>query len=113
MELCKNKNSGIFFIHIDHDGFDRRLLVTPEAHVRSLKAHLFDEPLEIDEIDLREKRMVTDRQLEVYRVYEKLIEGKLKGSYELVQEFGILFSGMSPLQREKIKKKLRRMLGTV
>jgi hypothetical protein len=71
MKICQNKNTGQFFIHVDDVSPDKRLLVTPEGQVKSLQADLFSDPFEADEVDFRDKHLVTDEQLQMHRIIEK------------------------------------------
>lgn len=103
MQVCKNKNSGKYFIYIQDTGNDEVLLVTPDADIKSLKANLFAEIEDKEEDSLLASGQVIEAQIQRLRVYEK------DRSDDLVEDFRYHFDQLSPCEKKRwievLKKK--------
>ena len=66
MEICKNKNSGDYFIYIEDEGKGKFSLVLPTTKVKSLESHLFEEPEVGNEKDFLSRGLITDKQVKKY-----------------------------------------------
>jgi hypothetical protein len=99
MEVCKNKDSGKYFIYLRDCGPGGILLVTPEAQVKPLRTNLFDEVEEFSEEYLIENDLISHDQIRKFNEYQQ------DRSDDLIESFVIDFENMTPhQQREAIRQ---------
>jgi hypothetical protein len=108
MEICKNKNSGKYFIYIADSGNNEAFFVTPLNQIKSLKISLFNE-LEGEEEDvdyLLSHALITEAQVERFREYEK--DRSEEAKENVLDSFDDLNSYEQRKLFEEIKKKLNK-----
>jgi len=79
MKFCKNIYSGKYFIYIQYLGDGKLLLVTPNAEIKALEGHLFQESFEEDENTLISQGLTSVQQIRKYRLYK---ENRKEDRYE-------------------------------
>ena len=104
MEVCKNKDSGKYFIFLEDIGLEKILLVTPEANVKPLKSNLFDEVEDLSEEYLIENSFVSEDQVRVYREFQK------NRSDDFIENSIIDFENMAPHQQREFIRQLQEKL---
>lgn len=104
MEVCKNKDSGKYFIFLEDIGLEKILLVTPDANVKPLKSNLFDEVEDLSEESLIENSFVSEDQVRVYREYQQ------NRSDDFVENSIIDFENMTHHEQREFLRKLQEML---
>ena len=104
MEVCKNKDSGKYFIFLEDIGLEKILLVTPEANVKPLKSNLFDEVEDLSEEYLIENSFVSEDQVRVYREFQK------NRSDVFIENSIIDFENMAPHQQREFIRQLQEKL---
>ncbi len=105
MQVCKNKNSGKYFIYIQDTGNDEVLLVTPDAYIKSLKANLFVDIEDKEADSLLASGQITEAQIQRFRVYEK------DRSDDTVEEIEYLFDQVSPYEKKRLIEMLKKKMG--
>jgi hypothetical protein len=105
MQVCKNKNSGKYFIYIQDTGNDEVLLVTPDADIKSLKANLFVDIEDKEEDSLLSSGHITEAQIQRFRVYEK------DRSDDAVEDFEYHFDQLSPYDKKRLIEMLKKKMG--
>ncbi len=105
MEIYKNKVSGKYFIYIQESGEEKALFITPKGKVKPLELKLFsyysgrrdeDEPLN--------KELITKKQVERFEQYSK------DRSVERRRKIFEIYKQLSPLEKQKLLKDLKKML---
>ena len=71
IEFCINKSSGKYFIYIQHSGEKEALLITPLGEIKSLNMDLFELPEENDANRLLSEGLVTEKQIERWKLYNE------------------------------------------
>jgi hypothetical protein len=104
MEICKNKSSDRYFIYIEKTGSAEALLVTPEAHIKSLKLDLFGKAEEQEETYLLQNKLVTDTQVQRFHEYKE------NRSDEVVDQVLYYFEQMGPYEKKAFLQKLQKMV---
>ena len=105
MEVCKNKRSNRYFIYIQNTGSGEVLLVTPEAQIKSLKSHLFEEIEEKEENYLIQSNLLSREQIQRLNDYKK------NRSDEVVEHAIDMINELSPYDKKRLLEKLEKMIG--
>ena len=107
MEIYKNKVSGKYFIYIQESGEEKALFITPKGKVKPLELKLFsyyqggrDE----DELLNKDKELITKKQVERFEQYSK------DRSVEKRRKIFEIYKQLSPLEKQKLLKDLKKML---
>jgi len=101
MQVCKNKNSGKYFIYIQDTGNEETLLVTPGAEIKSLSAALFGELEDKDEDNLIANGIIADAQIQRFHQYEK------DKSDNFVENFTYEFEQLTPYEQNRLREMLK------
>jgi len=101
MQVCKNKNSGKYFIYIQDTGNDEALLVTSGAEIKSLSAALFGETEDKEEDSLIANDLITDAQIQRFHQYEK------DKSDNFIENFTYDFEQLSPYEQNRLREMLK------
>jgi hypothetical protein len=101
MEICVNKKSETFFIYLKDVGRDKRLLIAPDGKIAPLRVHFFYEPEEFEESTLRDKGLVSEKQVASYRFCMKNREE------DPLEKIMLIIGGLSYSQREILKYLLK------
>jgi hypothetical protein len=101
MEVCKNKDSGKYFLYLQDCGPGGILLVTPEAQVKPLRVNLFDEVEDFSEEYLIENALVSPDQVRKFNEYQQ------DRSNDLIEGFIIDFENMTQYQQRVVFRKLQ------
>jgi hypothetical protein len=71
LEIYQNKQSGKYFIFVDHISEDRLLLVTPNNRVKAIETKFFEDPI-IDTMEyFLANDLLTEAQVQTYRNYKE------------------------------------------
>lgn len=100
MEICENKQSGRHFVVVVYLRGDKMLLVNPKNEIKALERHLFEDPIEQDEMALLANGIITKAQVETYREYE---ESRTQNASE---NFKMMVEGMTTFERQLLLKYL-------
>ena len=102
MQICKNKDSGKYFIYIEDEGNGKTSLVLPTGEIKSLKLSLFEEPEQGNEKDFLSHGFITDRQVKEYRA-----EVKRRAKTEKIESREAALRAFEDLPyKEQVKKSL-------
>ncbi len=101
MEVCKNKDSGKYFIYLQDCGPGGLLLVTPGAQVKPLRANLFDEVEDFSEEYLIENALVSPDQIRKFNGYQQ------DRSDDLIEGFIIDFENRTSHQQREVIRQLQ------
>ena len=75
MELCRNIETGLFFVFLADDSPEKVLLITPWGDVKPLKRSFFTDPVVADAAEsLLAEGKINRKQYAVYRKYSKRAE---------------------------------------
>lgn len=70
-QVCKNKESGKYFLFIEETNDEKLLLVIPMGEVKSLDSFLFEDTEEVDISDLLNKGFIAQQQIDGYKKFVK------------------------------------------
>ncbi len=105
MEIYKNKVSGKYFIYIQKSGEEKALFITPKGKVKPLELKLFSYYSgRRDEDKLLNKELITKKQVERFEQYSK------DRSDERRRKIFEIYKQLSPLEKQKLLKDLKKML---
>lgn len=104
MEICKNKDSGQYFIYINEAGRDEAVFVTPEAKIKILSLDLFGEIEKNHEDTLLALGLITQPQIRRFREYER------NRSDDVVEQLKYLLEQMTPYEKRQLIDELQKDL---
>ncbi len=117
MEICKNKNTGKYFIYIEKIGNDKAWLVTPKCQVKTLNLSLFNNSREGGKKDFLSRGLISEEQAKLYydfREMKKSIEERSRieefNPEALIKQLNRKLKKMTPEEREKTIDKLKAIL---
>ena len=102
MRICKNRRSGKYFVFIDYVNGDHILAITPKNEIKELEGHLFEDPIEKDEVAFLCDGIVTKSQVETYRRHE---ENRKQDASENLE---IMVEEMTPYEQQLLLEALER-----
>lgn len=71
MEICNNKQTGQVFVHLETQGKDKALMITPNGIVMALNFDLFTDPVEIEDEEALSNGMVNRAQYNIFSQYHE------------------------------------------
>ena len=100
MEIYKNRVSGKYFICIQESGEEKALFITPKGKVKPLELKLFS----YYQGGRDENELITKKQVERFEQYSK------DRSEERRRKIFEIYKQLSPLEKQKLLKDLKKML---
>jgi hypothetical protein len=102
MQVCKNRNSGKYFIYLQDTGNNESLLITPSVEIKSLHADLFDDLEDKEESSLIADGLISEAQVQRLRQYEK------ESNENNLENISYLFDQLSPYQLNRVREFIRK-----